>query len=137
MSSTTAITTSSGGGLPNRLDTPTLDRESPGSCSRFPSTADMLTLVGKKYIRLYSASLSEELYPYAETMLSNSSQVDLDDIDERKFPEVQELEFVDCILEEGEMLYIPPKWWHYVRSLTTSFSVSFWWSKGEESSSAS
>ncbi|KAF7824069.1 lysine-specific demethylase JMJ30 [Senna tora] len=58
-------------------------------------------------------------------------QVDLDDIDESKFPNVRDLEFVDCNIEEGEMLYIPPKWWHYVRSLTTSFFVSFWWSKGE------
>ncbi|XP_047182597.1 lysine-specific demethylase JMJ30 isoform X1 [Vigna umbellata] len=90
-------------------------------------------VVGKKYIRLYSSSLSEELSPHSGTMLSNSSQVDLDDVDERKFPKVQELEFVDCILEEGEMLYIPPKWWHYVRSLTTSFSVSFWWSEGDNS----
>ncbi|KAK7257861.1 hypothetical protein RIF29_32138 [Crotalaria pallida] len=90
-------------------------------------------VVGKKYIRLYSASISEDLFPYPDTMLSNSSQVDLDDIDERKFPKVQDLEFVDCILEEGEMLYIPPKWWHYVRSLTTSCSVSFWWSEGESS----
>ncbi|XP_059628854.1 lysine-specific demethylase JMJ30 [Cornus florida] len=85
-------------------------------------------VVGKKYIRLYPASLSEELYPHAESMLSNSSQVNLDKIDEKEFPEVQDLEFLDCILQEGEMLYIPPKWWHYVRSLTTSFSVSFWWS---------
>ncbi|KAK7341606.1 hypothetical protein VNO80_24543 [Phaseolus coccineus] len=90
-------------------------------------------VVGKKYIRLYSSSLSEELSPHSGTMLSNSSQVDLDDVDETKFPKVQELEFVDCILEEGEMLYIPPKWWHYVRSLTTSFSVSFWWSEGDSS----
>ncbi|KAG4973943.1 hypothetical protein AAZX31_11G127700 [Glycine max] len=90
-------------------------------------------VVGKKYIRLYSSSLSEELSPHSGTMLHNSSQVDLDDIDENKFPKVQDLEFVDCILEEGEMLYIPPKWWHYVRSLTTSFSVSFWWSEGESS----
>ncbi|KAI9079378.1 hypothetical protein K1719_038677 [Acacia pycnantha] len=90
-------------------------------------------VVGKKYIRLYSASFCEELYPYTETMLSNSSQVDLDDIDEMKFPKVQDLEFVDCILEEGEMLYIPPRWWHYVRSLTTSLSVSFWWSEGGSS----
>lgn len=58
-------------------------------------------------------------------------KVDLDDIDEVEFPKISDLEFVDCILEEGEMLYIPPKWWHYVRSLTTSFSVSFWWSAGE------
>ncbi|XP_050276414.1 lysine-specific demethylase JMJ30 isoform X1 [Quercus robur] len=85
-------------------------------------------VVGKKYIRLYSASVSEELYPYTETMLKNSSQVDLDNIDETQFPKVHDLEFQDCILEEGEMLYIPPKWWHYVRSLTPSLSVSFWWS---------
>lgn len=32
-------------------------------------------VVGKKYVRLYPASLSEELYPYTETMLKNSSQV--------------------------------------------------------------
>ncbi|KAK2641316.1 hypothetical protein Ddye_023079 [Dipteronia dyeriana] len=85
-------------------------------------------VVGKKYIRLYPASLAEELHPYTETMLSNSSQVDLDHIDETKFPNVPELDFLDCILDEGEMLYIPPKWWHYVRSLSISFSVSFWWS---------
>ncbi|KAI9194053.1 hypothetical protein LWI28_002753 [Acer negundo] len=90
-------------------------------------------VVGKKYIRLYPASLSEELHPYTETMLCNSSQVDLDHIDETKFPNVPDLDFLDCILDEGEMLYIPPKWWHYVRSLSISFSVSFWWSNSGSS----
>ncbi|KAL5567199.1 hypothetical protein UlMin_030363 [Ulmus minor] len=93
-------------------------------------------VVGKKYVRLYPASVSEELYPYNETMLCNSSQVDLDNINEERFPKARDLEFLDCILEEGEMLYIPPKWWHYVRSLTTSFSVSFWWSTSESSSAS-
>lgn len=32
-------------------------------------------VVGKKYIRLYPSSLQDELYPYSETMLCNSSQV--------------------------------------------------------------
>ncbi|KAJ6392776.1 hypothetical protein OIU77_022291 [Salix suchowensis] len=32
-------------------------------------------VVGKKYVRLYASSVSEELYPYNETMLCNSSQV--------------------------------------------------------------
>lgn len=64
-------------------------------------------------------------------------KIDLDDIDERMFPKVKDLEFVDCILEEGEMLYIPPKCWHYVRSLTTSFSVGFRWSEGESSATSS
>ncbi|KAG1363869.1 lysine-specific demethylase JMJ30 [Cocos nucifera] len=85
-------------------------------------------VVGRKYIRLYPASVSEDLYPHSESMLSNSSQVDLDNVDLKEFPNVEDLDFTDCILEEGDMLYIPPKWWHYVRSLSTSFSVSFWWS---------
>ncbi|KAG8638259.1 hypothetical protein MANES_14G013900v8 [Manihot esculenta] len=96
---------------------------------RDPHHNILAQVVGKKYIRLYPASLSGELHPYSETMLCNSSQVDLDNIDEREFSNACDLEFMDCILEEGEMMYIPPKWWHYVRSLTTSFSVSFWWSE--------
>lgn len=35
--------------------------------------------------------------------------------------------FVDCILEPGDTLYIPIGWWHYVRGLSVSFSVSIWW----------
>ncbi|KAH9302123.1 hypothetical protein KI387_013706, partial [Taxus chinensis] len=70
-------------------------------------------VVGRKYVRLYPASVSEELYPYGEPMLSNSSQVDLDNLDPTKFPQVENLTFLDCIIDEGEMLYIPPKWWHY------------------------
>ncbi|OVA04820.1 JmjC domain [Macleaya cordata] len=90
-------------------------------------------VVGKKYIRLYPASVSDDLYPHSESMLSNSSQVDLDNVNEKEFPRAQDLDFMDCILEEGEMLYIPPKWWHYVKSLATSFSVSFWWSEHDSS----
>jgi len=54
-------------------------------------------------------------------------QVNLTSIDLVKFPDFEHAKFIDCILEEGQMLYIPPKWWHYVQSLTPSFSVSFWW----------
>ncbi|KAG5227606.1 lysine-specific demethylase JMJ [Salix suchowensis] len=43
-------------------------------------------VVGKKYVRLYASSVSEELYPYNETMLCNSSQVNLDNIDDGQFP---------------------------------------------------
>lgn len=84
-------------------------------------------VLGRKYIGFYPASISEDLYLHTETMLSNTSQVDLDNIDMEEFPRVENLDFMDCILEEGDLLYIPPKWWHYVRSLSVSFSVSFWW----------
>jgi lysine-specific demethylase 8 len=39
----------------------------------------------------------------------------------------KDIPYVDCILEPGDTLYIPVGWWHYVRSLSVSFSVSFWW----------
>jgi hypothetical protein len=56
-----------------------------------------------------------------------------DDVNARKwafeqdFPEFSDAVYVEGILEEGECLFIPRGWWHYVRSLSASFSVSFWW----------
>ena len=44
-----------------------------------------------------------------------------------KWDEFKQLEYLDCVLGEGEVLYIPIGWWHYVRGLSVSFSVSFWW----------
>ncbi|KAL1843357.1 hypothetical protein VTJ49DRAFT_1944 [Mycothermus thermophilus] len=41
--------------------------------------------------------------------------------------EFRKLPYLDCILGEGDVLYIPVGWWHYVRGLSVSFSVSCWW----------
>ncbi|RLM74392.1 putative lysine-specific demethylase JMJD5 isoform X2 [Panicum miliaceum] len=57
-------------------------------------------VLGRKYFRLYPASVSVELYPQTETMLSNTSQVDLDNFDQKEFPKAADLEFMDGILEE-------------------------------------
>ncbi|KAG6554541.1 hypothetical protein Mapa_003920 [Marchantia paleacea] len=84
-------------------------------------------VVGQKYVRLYSPAHSSHLYPFTESMLMNSSQVDLDGPDLLNFPEFEKTSGMEYVLEEGDMLYIPPKWWHYVKSLSPSFSVSFWW----------
>jgi lysine-specific demethylase 8 len=59
-------------------------------------------------------------------MHTNTSQVDLDNPDLSRFPLFASAEYSECVLRAGEMLYIPYKWWHYVRSLEVSFSVSFW-----------
>eukprot|EP00899_Mesostigma_viride_P025301 jgi/Mesvir1/5956/Mv00713-RA.1 len=84
-------------------------------------------VVGCKYVRLYAPSCGASMYPFEETMLCNSSQVDLDRVDKERFPLFKQAPYWDCILKPGEMLYIPPLWWHYVKSLSVSFSVSFWW----------
>lgn len=44
-----------------------------------------------------------------------------------KFPGFLEEEgYFEGVFGPGECVYLPVGWWHYVRSLTVSFSVSFW-----------
>ncbi|KAF3044349.1 hypothetical protein E8E12_009118 [Didymella heteroderae] len=45
---------------------------------------------------------------------------------EEMFPGFKDAEYVEGVLAPGECLYLPPGWWHYVKSLSPSFSVSFW-----------
>jgi hypothetical protein len=45
---------------------------------------------------------------------------------EERFPGFTSAEYVEGILGPGDCLYLPPGWWHYVKSLSPSFSVSFW-----------
>ena len=93
-------------------------------------------VVGKKYLRLYNPWESEKLYPRGVEEggidMCNTSQVDVEAVDQESgadnaFPLFRTAPYVETILSEGECLYIPAGWWHYVRSLTVSFSVSFWW----------
>lgn len=104
-------------------------------------------VVGYKYVRLYKPSERAKLYPCGEDDngidMSNTSQVDVShwrthiwddriDLDAQraehlKFPLFGQAKYVEGILGPGESLYIPLGWWHYVESLSTSFSVSFWW----------
>ena len=84
---------------------------------------------GSKYIRLYSPKIANEnYYLYDSYLLSNTSRVDVEnnDLIRREFPKFP-LDYQEAILAKGDLLYIPEKHWHYVRSLSTSFSISFWW----------
>lgn len=85
-------------------------------------------VVGSKYIRLYSPEDTPRLYPHQSSLLHNTSQVDVENPDTERFPEFTEAPYLECVLEPGDVLYIPVQHWHYIRSLQLSFSVSFWWS---------
>ncbi|XP_075021732.1 bifunctional peptidase and arginyl-hydroxylase JMJD5 isoform X1 [Calonectris borealis] len=93
-----------------------------------PQQNFLAQVFGRKYIRLYSPQDSENLYPHESQILHNTSQVDVEDPDLVKFPDFRKAAFQSCILMPGQVLFIPVKYWHYVRSLDISFSVSFWWS---------
>ncbi|XP_061330089.1 bifunctional peptidase and arginyl-hydroxylase JMJD5 isoform X3 [Pezoporus flaviventris] len=93
-----------------------------------PQQNFLAQVFGRKYIRLYSPQDSENLYPHESQILHNTSQVDVEDPDLVKFPNFRKAAFQSCVLMPGQVLFIPVKYWHYVRSLDVSFSVSFWWS---------
>ncbi|KAJ5091239.1 hypothetical protein NUU61_006109 [Penicillium alfredii] len=68
--------------------------------------------------------------------MSNTSRVDVAAIElspaesdqwDQLWPGFQDTPYVDTVLHEGEALYIPVGWWHYVRGLRAGISVSFWW----------
>ncbi|KAF9887061.1 hypothetical protein FE257_010555 [Aspergillus nanangensis] len=68
--------------------------------------------------------------------MSNTSQVDVAAIElspaeseqwNSMWPGFAEAEYVETVLKEGDCLYIPVGWWHYVRGLKAGISVSFWW----------
>lgn len=57
-----------------------------------------------------------------------STQVEVENPDVERFPEFAKAPYQECVLQPGDVLFIPVRHWHYVRSLELSFSVSFWWS---------
>lgn len=84
-------------------------------------------IVGSKAILLADPKYNDDIYPYEDALLFNTSQVNPEKPDFDQFPKFKDVPLMQCVLEPGDMLYIPPKWWHHVRSLSASFSVSFWW----------
>ena len=84
---------------------------------------------GRKYIRLYTADQSALMSAFEDGILTNTSQIDLEEDENtisKKCPEFSKAKGYECILDEGDILYIPPKCWHFVKSLSVSCSLSFW-----------
>ena len=53
------------------------------------------------------------------------SEVDLESPDYARYPLFQQTSRMQVVLEPGQALFIPVGWWHHVRSLDVSISVSF------------
>lgn len=80
---------------------------------------------GKKMFIICSTKFNKNMYPSGKHIYEAvASQVDINNFNSVKFPKFNEVDFIKVILEPGDVLYLPQKWWHYVQSLDTSISIS-------------
>jgi len=100
----------------------------------------LMQIMGRKVIWLFSPSHPKEdvsnnhfAWHYAGDggrQQPNTSPINPEQYDVTQYPFLAECGPVvarTCILQPGDVLYIPSKWWHYVRSVDTSASVNVWW----------
>ncbi|KYC42616.1 hypothetical protein WA1_15555 [Scytonema hofmannii PCC 7110] len=84
---------------------------------------------GRKRILLFEPKQTAFLYPFSvHSKTPHMSHVNIDKPDLDKFPKFQNAKSMECVLEPGEMLFIPAFWWHQVYSLDQiNIAVNFWW----------
>ncbi|XP_068715406.1 HSPB1-associated protein 1-like isoform X2 [Montipora foliosa] len=85
-------------------------------------------IYGRKKWTLFPPSETPNLYPtripYEES--SVFSQVHMTYPDLSRFPTFASATRYEVILQPGDVLFVPKKWWHYVESLETSISINTW-----------
>jgi lysine-specific demethylase 8 len=91
---------------------------------------------GRKRVVLYPPGQAALLYPFLYTgdeggTYSQFSQVDVEEPDLRRFPAFARAQRFAGMLEEGDMLFIPPLWYHSFRHLDPiNINVNFSWRSG-------
>lgn len=81
----------------------------------------MAQVVGRKQIKLISPLHQPLLYNH----LHCYSEVDLDNIDFDRFPLFRQVKIHEVTLHPGELLFLPVGWWHHVRALDASITITY------------
>ena len=80
---------------------------------------------GKKIFYLVNPKYNENMYISDRfERISWTSQIDLKNLNQEQFPLFKKVELIKVVLEEGDGIYIPRGWWHYVESLEPSINIS-------------
>ena len=80
----------------------------------------LLQVAGKKRVYLFPPCYFTKVYNHFHCY----SEFDCENPDYDRFPSVQKIRIRQCDLEEGQMLFLPLGWWHQVRSLSPSISIT-------------
>lgn len=78
---------------------------------------------GKKQCILFPPDQSQYMYKIPHSLICRED-IDFDNPDFEKFPALKQAQGYICELNHGEMLYMPEGYWHYMKYLTPSFSMS-------------
>jgi len=81
---------------------------------------------GRKFVRLISPECRPNLHMFDDTMRENTSKVDVENPDLCEYPLFAKAQCEDFVMEPGDCLFIPKGYFHHVRALQRSVSVSIW-----------
>ena len=87
------------------------------------SHAFLVQIYGQKKFIIYSPEQKRNMYPVPGQ--PNISQIaDVEHPDLERFPLFGQAEAVSFVLDPGEVLFIPSRWWHATKMLTPCISIS-------------
>lgn len=81
---------------------------------------------GQKRFLLYPPHHAEFLYPYEANPALYGSPFDPEEPDYTAFPLARQARSIECVVQAGEMLFLPAGWFHHVRAETFSLSANRW-----------
>ena len=84
----------------------------------------LVQVVGWKRIVLFSPDETKNLH--CTSSKDNFSPIDVDRPDIKEHPKFLQAKGQLALLGPGDILYIPASHWHWVRAMTASISVNFW-----------
>jgi hypothetical protein len=81
-------------------------------------------LVGRKHLKIVPAADTDKVYNHHHVF---SEIADLEDpgLDQSRFPLLADAHICDVTLNPGEIIFMPIGWWHQVRSLDFSVTITY------------
>ncbi len=78
---------------------------------------------GEKRVILYSPEETKYLYKVPFSIVS-MEVIDMDNPDFEKYPALKKAKGFEVILKHGEALFIPSKWWHFIKYKSPCLSLT-------------